>query len=435
MLSATDLSLRELAQVLRSGALPLPSYLDALEGHFAEHEPLVRAFLPEPGRFDRLRGEAAALLARYPRPDARPSLFGVPIGVKDIFHVDGFVTRAGAQLDPALFQGPQAASVTALRAVGALILGKTVTTEFAYFAPGLTRNPHALDHTPGGSSSGSAAAVAARLTPLTLGTQTIGSISRPAAFCGVAGFKPSYGRISTAGIVPVSAAADHAGFFVPHPADALLVAPVLCRDWQPVAPDPPPVLAVPEGPYLEHAGPQAQAHFAAILQRLEAAGYTIARLPVMADFAAIAERHQDLVAAEAAQVHRDWYAAHADLYHPKTAALITRGQAVPVETLAAARDSRLALRDELGAIMAREGIDLWLSPPATGPAPRGLASTGDPIMNLPWTHAGLPTVALPAGRTEQGLPLGLQLAGGWYADERLLSWAVPLAAAVQPGQE
>ncbi|MBL8055948.1 MAG: Asp-tRNA(Asn)/Glu-tRNA(Gln) amidotransferase GatCAB subunit A, partial [Anaerolineales bacterium] len=199
-------SLPELAAALRSGALPLDAYLAALEARFTEREPAVLAFMPEPGRWDRLRQAARALLARYPDPQTRPPLFGVAVGVKDIFHVDGLPTTGGSQLPPDVLRGPQAESVTRLLAAGALILGKTVSTEFAYFGPGPTRNPHNPAHTPGGSSSGSAAAVAAGLAPLALGTQTIGSLIRPASFCGVVAFKPSYERVSRAGVIPVSAA-------------------------------------------------------------------------------------------------------------------------------------------------------------------------------------------------------------------------------------
>jgi Asp-tRNA(Asn)/Glu-tRNA(Gln) amidotransferase A subunit family amidase len=168
--------------------------IDRCEVTFAASEPRVQAFLPEPDRFGRLRREAEALLARYPDVRAHPPLFGTLVGVKDIFHVDGFDTRAGSRLPPEVLRGPQAESVRRLKNAGALILGKTVTTEFAYFVPGPTRNPHNLDHTPGGSSSGSAAAVAADFCRLALGTQTIGSIIRPETFAGWRG-KP-WARLS-----------------------------------------------------------------------------------------------------------------------------------------------------------------------------------------------------------------------------------------------
>ena len=214
-----SISLSDLTAGLRSGDIPVLDYLDQLQEQFNRYEAQVQAFLPEESRFTRLKNEAAQLLASYPKPAERPALFGVPIGVKDIFHVNGFTTRAGTLLDSSLIQGRESAAITKMKEAGALILGKTVTTEFAYFAPGPTRNPHNLQHTPGGSSSGSAAAVAAGLGSLAFGTQTIGSINRPAAFCGVVGYKPSHDRISKEGVIPVSPSADHVGFFMPRAAD------------------------------------------------------------------------------------------------------------------------------------------------------------------------------------------------------------------------
>ena len=190
--------LPDLAAALRSGALPLADYLTEIEARVAAREPAVLALMAEPARWERLRAAAAELQARYPDPARRPPLYGVLVGVKDIFHVAGLPTTGGSRLPPQVLAGPEAESVARLTAAGALILGKTVSTEFAYFGPGPTRNPRSpagTPHTPGGSSSGSAAAVAAGLVPLALGTQTIGSIVRPASFCGVVGFKPTYERV------------------------------------------------------------------------------------------------------------------------------------------------------------------------------------------------------------------------------------------------
>src|SRR5436305_8436203 len=200
---------------LRFGILPLSRYINALCDRIEGRDAEIQALLPEPGRRERLLREAAALEARYPVPAERPPLFGIPVGVKDIFHVDGFVTLAGSELPPELFAGPEAAAVTRLREAGALILGKTATTEFAFLAPASTRNPRNPAHTPGGSSSGSAAAVAAGFCPLALGTQTVGSSIRPAAFCGVAGYVASRGRVSLDGILPFSPSLDQFGMFAP----------------------------------------------------------------------------------------------------------------------------------------------------------------------------------------------------------------------------
>src|SRR6266566_7607570 len=218
------------AAALRGGQIDLLAYLDDVCDRIDEFDTLVQAFMPEADQRVRLKTEAIALQARFPDPATRPPLYSIPVGVKDVFPVDDFPTQAGSHLPPEIFVAPEAACVTMLRAAGALILGKTVTTEFAYFEPGPTRNPHHLDHTPGGSSSGSAAAVAAGMCPLALGTQTIGSTIRPAAFCGIVGFKPTFGRIPRAGLILCSDSVDTVGFFTQNNAGIALAASVLCNN-------------------------------------------------------------------------------------------------------------------------------------------------------------------------------------------------------------
>ncbi len=400
--------------------------IDRIERQFDACEPEVLAFLPEEGRFDRLRREARQLLDRYPQPDQRPPLVGALVGIKDIFRVNGFPTRAGSRLPAELFAGDEAESVTRLKQAGALILGKTVSTEFAYFAPGPTRNPRNLQHTPGGSSSGSAAAVAAGLCSLALGTQTIGSIIRPAAFCGAVGYKPSYDRISRAGVIPLSPSLDHVGLFATKVEDIASAARILVSDWRLEIGERRPILGVPEGWYVNSASEEGSRHFRSACRRLRAAGYEIKSVSAMPDFDEIRTRHNLIVAAEAARVHVDWFARYGDLYHPKTAELIRRGQTVSEEALTDALRGPLQLRRELGDLMAAHQIDLWITPATIGPAPLGLESTGDPVMNLPWTHSGLPAINLPCGTNETGLPLGLQVVGSWYQDEQLLAWAEDL---------
>ncbi|MCB8948235.1 MAG: amidase [Ardenticatenaceae bacterium] len=418
-----DASLTIIASELRSGGWPLLDYLAKLEKRFNEREPDVLAFVPEDGRFPRLQQQAQDLHNQYPNPADRPALFGVPLGVKDIFQVDGFTTQAGSQLPTDLLQGSEAPSVTALRRAGALILGKTVTTEFAYFGPGPTRNPHNPAHTPGGSSSGSAAAVGAGIAPLTFGTQTIGSVNRPAAFCGAVGYKPTYDRIDKSGVLPLSVSLDHVGCFTNDVAGMELVAGFLCQHWQLVVTEKKPVLGIPEGLYLQRASEEGRTHFRQLCRRLHDAGFVVKSVEAMPDFAKIYERHNLIVAAEAARFHEAWFAEYAEKYHPKTAELIQRGLKVTDNQLKKAFAGRAALRETLMQLMDKYGLDLWLSPPAPGAAPAGLDSTGDPVMNLPWTHAGLPTLTLPAGKNKAGLPLGLQLTGRWFGDEAMLSFA------------
>ena len=410
--------------------LDLPALINRVEERFAACEAEIQAFLPEPGRFDRLRKEAAQLQDRYPDPGARPPLFGALLGVKDIFHVDGFITRAGAQLPPELFAGDEAEVATQLKAAGALILGKTVTTEFAYFEPGATRNPHNPAHTPGGSSSGSAAAIAAGLAHITLGTQTVGSVIRPAAYCGITGFKPSFGRVSTRGLVAFSPSADHVGFFAQGISALQLLAPVVIDRWQPARSSRErPRLAVPAGKYLEQAS--ALPAFDAQLQVLERAGYTIARSRIFDDIADIDACHQDLIAAELAHEHRRFFARYSRRYRPRTAELILHGQRVSASRLEACRAHRLELRARLRQIMDATGIDIWLCPSAPDIAPAGLAVTGSPKMNMPWTHAGMPALSLPAGMGDRNMPLGLQLVARFGEDEKLLAWAADIEPALR----
>ncbi len=423
-----------LAEALRSGEMPLLEYLDRLEEHFSSREPEVQAFVPDEGRFAVLRLQAEELLESFPDPGARPPLFGVPVGVKDIFHVDGFETRAGSRLPPSELAGDQGPAVDALQRAGALILGKTVSTEFAYFSPGATRNPVQLDHTPGGSSSGSAAAVAAGLCPLALGTQTIGSISRPAAFCGDVGYKPSYDRLSRRGVLELASSLDHVGVFTRDLAGAEIAARALSAEWRPGPFASPRRLGVPDGPYLERSSQEGREHFEKICTALAERGFTLVRRSAFDDLEALEERNGNLVAAEAFAYHQRWLARFRHLYHPKTLALLDKGREVSAEDLEAGRESRLELRRRLEGLMDDHRLDLWISPAAPGPAPRGLESTGNPIMNLPWSHAGLPTLALPAGLGPSGLPLGLQVAARFNADEALFAGARHLRDSIPSGE-
>jgi len=404
-------------------AADLERRLAVWEERFFEREPEIRAFVDETERFERVHAESRK---------ASGPLAGLLLGVKDIFHVAGLLTRAGSELPASELAGDEGPAVSALRAAGAIVAGKTVTTEFAYFQPGPTRNPANLEHTPGGSSSGSAAAVAAELCDLALGTQTIGSIGRPAAFCGIVGWKPSYDRASRDGVIPLAPSLDHVGLFARDVATVRRGAPFVGSGWKEAAPRATrPRLAVPTGPYLESASPEGRAHFDGARATLAAADYEIVELAVMNEFAAIAERTRRLVAFECAQVHADWFARYGELYGEKTTELILRGQAVPGEWAERDLAGRQELRAALERAMNEHGIDLWLSPPAVGPAPRGLESTGDPVMNLPWTYAGLPTLVVPAGRSPEQLPMGIQLAARFGRDEELLTWGEGVEAVLR----
>lgn len=423
----TPFPLASTLETLRNGQRDLQAYIHEICARIEATEPSIAALLPEENRRERLLQEAEALRTRFPEPAQRPPLYGVLCGIKDIFAVDGFATHAGSQLPAELFVGPEASCATRLRAAGALVLGLTVAAEFAYFEPGPTRNPYNPAHSPGGSSSGSAAAVAAGYCQLALGTQTTGSVIRPAAYCGIVGFKPSYGRIATDGLIFCSETLDTVGYLTQDIAGAQLVAPLLCTDWRDMStPASKPVLGIPDGPYLKQATDETLAIFEQQLTRLKNAGYILRRVPALWDIEAITHRHLRLVCAEMAMAHADRFGQYEVLYRPRTAAAIREGQVISYPEYDLYRASPRALRVELEMLMDSAGIDLWVCPSTTDSAPQGIETTGNPAMNLPWTHAGMPAMTLPIGRAGNGLPLGLQFVARFQQDEYLLACAPDL---------
>ncbi|MFP3987358.1 amidase [Streptomyces sp. E11-3] len=420
-------SLVRVSEGLRSGATDPQAYADQTNERIAQVDDTVRAFVAEPDRADRLSTAAKELSARGTEPDDRPALYGVPVGVKDIVRVDGLPTRAGSKLPPEVLDGPQATVVDRLLKAGALIAGKTATSEFAVTAPGPTRNPHRPEHTPGGTSSGSAAAVAAGMVPLAIGTQTIGSLIRPAAYCGVVGFKPSHGRIPLDGVIPTSPTYDTLGTLTATVADAALAAAALCDDWQPSrAVSGRPVLGIPDGPYLSFAEPEAKAAYDEQVAALRTAGYDIVRVPMFENLEQDAFELFVVNLYELSRAHADWFGRFEELYDERTAEAIRQGQGAQESDYASSLKQRDAFCERLAASTDEHGVDLWITPAATGPAPLGLDSAGDSVMSLPWSGAGLPCLTVPTARPQGALPLGLQCVARHGGDERLLNWALGL---------
>eukprot|EP01134_Creolimax_fragrantissima_P001627 CFRG1627T1 len=417
-------SLTNLMSSLRSGKLPLQDYYVDLEAIFVAHEPHVFAFVPEKGRFDRLHREADALIKQFPDISKRPPLFGVPVGIKDIIHVHGFETRCGSRVPSEVLQNDtEAIVVSKLKAAGALIMGKTVTAEFAGFAPGPTNNPHNHQHTSGGSSSGSAAAVGAGMCPVAVGTQTSGSINRPGAFCGVPGWKPSFGRTSCEGIMSHAPSYDHVGLLAQDVRGIAACAPIIALDWQPVVTNTKlPTLGIPVGPYLKQVQADGLAQFEKDCACLIRAGYVLKSVDIFPDIEDIVSRHRALMAAEMAAIHKEWFPKYRQLYEKKTAEEILEGQGVTENTQAIIRATALDLRASILQSMGEVGIDMWITPGALGPAPFGKESTGNPAMQVPWTQSGLPMLNVRTGANDANLPFGLQMIAGWYRDEVLLEW-------------
>ncbi|MFO7659409.1 MAG: amidase [Candidatus Cloacimonadaceae bacterium] len=420
-------SLSHISVSLRNNLLDLEQYIEETLERIKEVDKEVHSLLPEKNRKKRLLTEAEALQKKFPQPNQRPPLYGVLVGIKDLFNVDGLPTKAGSKLPAAAFAGPEAAVVRRLRQAGALILGKTVSTEFAYFSPGPTKNPFNTDYTPGGSSSGSAASVAAGLCPLALGTQTIASIIRPAAYCGIIGFKPSFGRISTEGVFPFAQSADHVGFFTQDMAGAALVASVLLEDWDAnIRVGTKPRIFLPADAFLVQANYNAFNRFYEKVDILTDKGYEIINYPLFKDIKAINKVHRELIAAEFALNHKELYKNYGELYSEPSRELVEQGKKISKSALLANRALQQTYKQSINEIMQQEGVDIWISPSTTSSAPRGLSGTGSPLMSLPWTFAGLPSITIPAGKSSHNMPLGMQLVAGSGRDESLLQYAAEL---------
>jgi len=427
------LTVSEAAAGIRSGRLSSLSLLEALLARIDALDPRLRAWVSvdKKGALETARQRAAeAQNGKFRGP-----LHGVPVGVKDIFHVAGMTTTAGAGAFAHERPTEDAESVARLRQAGAVILGKTKTTEFAYLDPADTRNPWNPEHTPGGSSSGSAAAVAARMVPLALGSQTVGSTLRPAGYCGVVGFKATYGRISCRGVLPLAWSLDHVGIFCRSVADAALVLQVLAghdpgdplsareptADYAFLKPQRAPRLGMPRQFFLERASAEVTAHLEQVGEILARAGASVEEIKLPPSFQGIHEAGTRVMQVEAAAFHAERFAAHAAQYRPKIRALIEAGLKLSGVEYAVAQQQRWRFRTEMALLF--DHVDALLMPVAGTPAPRGLESTGDPTFCAPWSFAGLPAISLPSGLARDGLPLAIQLVGGAFDEARLLAVA------------
>ena len=372
----------------------------------AEREPVVQAW-------EALDAEAAIAEAR--RIDAlrdRPPLYGLPIGVKDLIDTADLPTAYGSPIHRGHQPSRDAESVRRLREAGAIVLGKTVTTEFAVYSPGKTRNPHDPSRTPGGSSSGSAAAVADGMVPAALGSQTAGSVIRPASYCGVMGFKPSFGLLPLEGVHPLAPSLDTLGLFVRALDDIPLLVSVLAAS---------PLQIRPARPRLGFCRTEAWAHAAletqtAVEQAAKALG---ARdVDTGASFAGLIDAQIAIMGAEAAETLGD---EPEERLSPKLREFLRAGAKVTPNRLAAAREQAERCRREIDATF--EQVDVLLTPAAVGEAPEGLGATGDPIFCRIWTLLGVPCLSLPVLKGPAGLPIGLQIVGRRGRDAELLAAA------------
>jgi Asp-tRNA(Asn)/Glu-tRNA(Gln) amidotransferase A subunit family amidase len=428
------LSAAHAAREIREGRLTSEEMVQACLGRIRELEPKVQAwqFLDE----EHALAQARACDERKRSGEPIGPLHGVPVGVKDIIDTVDMPTENGTVLHKGRTPREDAAVVKMLRAAGAVILGKTVTTECAYFNPGKTRNPHNPEHTPGGSSSGSSAAVGAGMVPLALGSQTAGSVIRPAAFCGAFGFKPTHGLIPRSGILALSRTLDHVGLFARSVEDVALLLEQL-QGYDELDPDtrprarisfteialeePPlePMFAFVKTPHWERTDPDTKEAYAELQETL---GKQVEEVELFPSAAEAWDWHRTIMEAEmAANLEPLWVAGREKLSE-KLRALLERGR----ETRAL--DYQRALRRIAPAVesldeLFQQRYDAILTPPALGTAPKGLGSTGDPVFCSIWTLLGMPAITAPLMQGENGLPLGVQLIGRKGYDARLLRTA------------
>jgi Asp-tRNA(Asn)/Glu-tRNA(Gln) amidotransferase A subunit family amidase len=414
----TDLGVGAAAEAIHRGEITSSELVDACLARIATTDDGLQAWVT-------VDAEGAAVAARKRDADVRAGrplgpLHGVPIGIKDIIDVAGMTTTAGAAAFAHTQPEWDATLVARLRAAGAVILGKTVATQFAYKDPAPTLNPWSADHTPGGSSSGSGAAVAARHVPGAIGTQTVGSILRPAAYCGVVGLKGELGQVPLDGVVPVAWSLDHAGPITRSVADAALVLGVLADLPVDIVTTDRPRLAVSQD-LLNLAEPTLRDHLEAVMTQLTDAGATIVEIALPPSFAGIVAAGRLILEAEAAAYHEAMFAEHATDYGPGIAELVTAGLARRAIELACAERDRAVFRDAVTPLLG--SFDALLSPVAPGPAPRRSEGTGDFSLCAPWSFIGVPAISIPTGLDEAGLPLAIQLVGGPGGLGRLLGAA------------
>ena len=417
------LTIAKASRLIREGRLTPIRLLESMLRRIGEVEPLVEAWvtLDEEGA----RASAEELTREAEEGRLRSRVHGIPVGMKDIFNTRGLETAMGSSLYEGHVPDRDAEAVRMLREAGTVVPGKTETTEFAYVDPAPTRNPWNLEHTPGGSSSGSAAAVSSGMCQAALGTQTGGSVIRPAAFCGVVGMKPTYGLVSREGVHPLSWSLDHVGFFTRTVEDAAIVLDALtggetARETS-LDDARAPRLGLLRGYFQERAHGDVWEGLERAVGRLRDAGAEVAEAPLPGSFDLVHPAHSVMLSAEAASVHAGNFRGRMRDYRLHMRGLVASGLLVPASAYLKAMRVRGRFVVEVEALL--RGVDCLLTPSSVTPALRGLESTGDASFNSPWSFCGFPSITLPCGLTPDGLPVGIQLIGRPHCEGSLLGVA------------
>ena len=412
-----ELSLTRLDKGLRKREFSLVEVMESLASRIELRESETRAFT------SLNLGRVRAQLDQVQSQPRETAISGIPFGVKDIFNTSEWVTSYGSKIYKGHQPVSDAAIVSQLRAAGGVVMGKTVTTEFAYFFPGKTRNPKDLGHTPGGSSQGSAAAVADWMIPFALGSQTAASVIRPAAFCGVIGYKASVGQFPLNGVLTLSYSMDSLGFFVRDLKDLQLLRRILLNQKSisaPVKPRRVGLVATPQWSALDKAS---QSVIEGVIKNLGAAGVDVGEVEVdgYQDIDLI-KAHKTVMAYEASRARVVELECHSEKLSKQFFELMQEGCLITFGQYQEA----LAQRDSANQRLMETWLnyDLLLTPSAPGEAPKGLSSTGDPIFSRAWNLLGGPAITLPAGVGQKNLPLGIQLIGRVACDDYLIAQAL-----------
>lgn len=434
-------SIADAARSIRSGTLQPGDLVERCLRQIEELEPQVRAWVVVDADGARRAADVAA--AELKGGLDRGPLHGIPLGIKDIVDMAGLPTLAGARVRPNVPAAHDAFIVARLREAGAILLGKTVTTEFASFDPPKTRNPWHLERTPGGSSSGSAAATAADMIMAAIGSQTGGSIIRPASYCGVCGLKPTWGRVSLSGIVPLSMPLDHPGPIARSVDDLRLVYRTIAvhdpndptsvrrEDAEPAvaAETMRPRIGAVGGFFHDRAEGDVRRATADAYERIRAAGGVVENIELPASFAGVVAAHRLVMAVGAAAFHRETFAARGSEYSPRIAGLIAEGLAVSGTDFARALELQLRFRRDLAHLFEEAKVDALAMPAVSNSAPPA-DTTGEPSFQAPWSFAGLPVVSLPSGLGDAGLPTALQFVGRAWHELPLLQTAAACERAI-----
>jgi aspartyl-tRNA(Asn)/glutamyl-tRNA(Gln) amidotransferase subunit A len=429
-MSLDALTVLQAQNAIRSGALSPLQYIEALLARVDAVEPRVQAWTT----IDReaVLAEAKTMEVEAHRKQFRGPLHGIPVGVKDIFYTKGLRTTMGTEVFENFIPTYDAAVVKKLKQAGAIIMGKCVTTVLVFLDPGPTRNPWNTNHTPGGSSSGSAAAVAARMCPVSIGSQTVGSIGRPGAYNGVVSIMPTQSRISTAGAFPLAWSLDHAGAFTRSVADLV---PLLEALSESPMPSPPAHahnhrfrIGIPAGFFLDKADAESRTQIEALRGRLSADGFHVQDVALPEIFDLHPAILRTIVRSEAASTHKELIRNKPEAYGPKLRDLVQMGELIEASSYLRARRIRRHYQRDM--IRLFEHVDVVLTPGAPGPAPEGIGATGDPVMQAPWTLADFPTMTLPSGLASNGMPLGVQLSAAPFHESLLLEAAKAIEAVI-----